>query len=87
MTENHDDGFRVPLHRSLTSPILVGGVPRKVFFLNAVLTMALIFGFRTLLILPFGVILHLVCVALSRSEPHFLTVFTTNISRANRWRS
>ena len=34
------DGFEVPLHRSLTEPILLGGAPRTVAIANGTLAAA-----------------------------------------------
>jgi type IV secretion system protein TrbD len=39
-------GFTVPVHRSLTEPILLGGAPRAVAILNGTLAAALGLGLR-----------------------------------------
>jgi type IV secretion system protein VirB3 len=39
-------GFVVPVHRSLTEPILLGGAPRAVAILNGTLAAALGLGLR-----------------------------------------
>jgi type IV secretion system protein TrbD len=39
-------GFAVPVHRSLTEPILLGGAPRAVAILNGTLAAALGLGLR-----------------------------------------
>jgi len=39
-------GFRVPVHRSLTEPILLGGAPRSIAILNGTLAAALGLGLR-----------------------------------------
>ena len=40
------DGFEVPLHRSLTEPILLGGAPRTVAIANGTLAAAVGLGLR-----------------------------------------
>ena len=41
------DGFEVPLHRSLTEPILLGGAPRTVAIANGTLAAAVSGSTRT----------------------------------------
>lgn len=70
------DGFEAPLHRSLTEPILLGGVPRTVAIVIGTLAAAVGLGLR--LWLP-GIALWLVAHALAvwatRVDPHFMAVF------------
>ena len=40
------DGFEVPLHRSLTEPILLGGAPRTVAIANGTLAAAVGLGLQ-----------------------------------------
>ena len=39
-------GFRAPVHRSLTDPILLGGAPRAVAIANGTLAAAIALGLR-----------------------------------------
>ena len=43
---SHLPGFEVPLYRSLTDPILLGGAPRNIAILNGTLAAALGLGLR-----------------------------------------
>ena len=43
-------GFHVPVHRSLTDPILLGGAPRAVAIANGTLAAAIALGLRLWLI-------------------------------------
>lgn len=40
------EGFSVPVHRSLTEPILLGGAPRTVAIANGTLAAAIALGLR-----------------------------------------
>jgi type IV secretion system protein VirB3 len=40
------DGFEVPLHQSLTQPLLLGGAPRSLAIVNGTLAAALGFGLQ-----------------------------------------
>ena len=74
------EGFEVPLHRSLTELILLGGAPRAVAIANGTLAAALGLGLR--LWLP-GIALWLVGHALAvwgaRIDPHFVAVFARHL--------
>lgn len=75
-------GFEIPLHRSLTEPILLGGAPRNVAILNG--TLAAVVGLGLQLWLP-GLVLWLVGHSLAvwgaRLDPQFLQVFARHIKQ------
>lgn len=70
-------GYEVPLHRSLTEPILLAGAPRSFAILNGTLAAAIGLGLRLwiagLLIWLAG---HAVAVWVTRKDPEFLTVLS-----------
>jgi type IV secretion system protein VirB3 len=73
-------GFEVPLHRSLTEPILLGGAPRTVAVANGTLSAAVGLGLQ--LWLP-GIALWLVghtfAVWGARVDPQFMQVFARHV--------
>ncbi|NPC57785.1 VirB3 family type IV secretion system protein [Caenimonas soli] len=73
-------GFEVPLHRSLTEPILLGGAPRTVAISNATMAAAVGLGLR--LWLP-GLALwmagHALAVWGARIDPQFMEVFARHL--------
>jgi type IV secretory pathway TrbD component len=69
------EGFEVPIHRSLTEPILVAGLPRGFAILLWTPGMVVILGLYQVWFLPVQLALHLLFVALTRHEPHFFEVF------------
>ena len=73
-------GFEVPLHRSLTEPILLGGAPRTVAIANGTLAAAVGLGLQ-LWLLGFGlwVIGHSLAVWGARLDPQFMQVFSRHI--------
>lgn len=79
-TESDLPGFEVPLHRSLTEPILLGGAPRTVAIANGTLAAAVGLGLQ--LWLP-GLALWLVGHALAvwgaRVDPQFMQVFARHL--------
>jgi type IV secretory pathway TrbD component len=74
------EGFSVPVHRSLTQPILLGGAPREFAILNGTLAAALLFGLHSLLGLPICLVLHAGAVALAKQDPQFLDTFKRHIN-------
>ena len=80
MTALLPQGFEVPLHRSLTEPILMGGAPRTVAISNGTLAAAVGLGLQ--LWLP-GIALwifgHSLAVWGERLDPQFMQVFARHI--------
>ena len=68
------EGFEVPIHRSLTEPILVAGLPRGFAFLLWTPGMVIILGLYQIWFLPVQIALHLLFVALTKREPYFFDV-------------
>ena len=81
------DGFNVPIHRSLTSKVMLGGIPRKIAILNGTVIISLVVGAHNLWILPVGFLSHMVLVALHRPDQDILTVIKRNLSRPSFLRS
>lgn len=81
------DGFNVPIHRSLTSKVMLGGIPRKIAILNGTVIISLVVGAHNLWILPVGFLSHMVLVALHRRDQDILTVIKRNLSRPSFLRS
>ena len=73
-------GLAVPLHRSLTEPILLGGAPRTVAIANGTLAAAVGLGLQ--LRIPGGVLWivgHALAVWGARLDPQFMAVFARHI--------
>lgn len=70
-------GFEVPLHRSLTEPILIAGAPRNFVILNGTLSAAIGLGLRLWLAgLAIWVVGHAVAVWVTRKDPMFLIILS-----------
>ncbi len=80
-------GYAVPLHRSLTEPILLGGAPRSVAILNGTIAAALGLGLQQwlpgLLVWLVG---HGLAVAAAKRDPQFLEVLIRHV-RQRSWLS
>lgn len=73
-------GFEVPLHRSLTEPILLAGAPRAVTIINGTLAASIGLGLRLWIA---GILLwfvaHMIAVWATRKDPAFVEVLTRHI--------
>lgn len=73
------EGFEVPIHRSLTQTIMIAGVPRELAIVNRTLTSALVLGMHSFWGLLVGFVMHVLAVAISKSDPQFLSTFRRHI--------
>lgn len=73
-------GFRVPVCRSLTEPIFLGGAPRSIAILNGTLAAALGLGLRLwiagLLVWAIG---HSLAVFAAKRDPQFGQVLSRHL--------
>lgn len=68
-------GFEVPLHRSLTEPILMAGAPRAVAIVNGTIAAALGLGLRLWIAgIAFGIIGHAIAVYAAKRDAQFVEV-------------
>lgn len=78
MAYPHD--VAVPLHTSLTTPILLAGTPRAFAILNVTLCAAIGLGLRQLwLALPVGLFAHGIAVWLTRQDAWWLDVLKRHL--------
>jgi len=76
----HIDGFSIPVHRSLTQPIMMAGAPRSATILNGTLAAALGLGLQ---LWPVGIavwaIAQTACVFAAKRDPLFLEVLRRHL--------
>lgn len=79
------EGYRLPLRRSLTRPILLGGAPRAFAILNATLGAAIGFGLQEPLIaIPVWAIAQAVGCYAAAKDPWFLDTWPRALAKP-RW--
>lgn len=85
MSGQHLPGFEVPLHRSLTEPILLAGAPRNIAILNGTIAAALGLGLQMwlagILVWAIG---HSLSVFAARRDPAFTPVLIRHL-RQKAW--
>ncbi|MCR9121005.1 MAG: VirB3 family type IV secretion system protein [Phyllobacteriaceae bacterium] len=73
-------GYEVPLHRSLTEPVLIAGAPRAVTILNGTLAASIGLGLRLWLAgIVLWIVLHAIAVWATRKDPAFVEVLARHI--------
>lgn len=66
--------YRVPIHRSLTERLLIGGVPREFAILNGTFTGAIVLGMHVWWwVLP-AIAIHAGALLITRRDPLFMEV-------------
>jgi len=74
------EGFEIPLHRSLTEPILLAGAPRALAIVNGTVAAALGLGLRMWIA---GILLwavgHTVAVFAAKRDPDFAEVLRRHL--------
>ena len=74
------EGFEVPLHRSLTESILLGGAPRSVAIVNGTFAAAIGIGLQVWIVgLALGLAGHLLAVGGAKVDPQFMDVFARHV--------
>ncbi|WP_296615812.1 VirB3 family type IV secretion system protein [Sphingomonas sp.] len=77
---HHLEGFEVPIHASLGSPILLGGAPRGVAIVNGTMAAAIGLGLQQWIV---GIVLwiagHSLAVFATRRDPHFASVLIRHL--------
>jgi len=72
-------GYRIKLHTSLVTPIMLAGVPRRFAILNGTLCAAMVLGLHSLYMLPVCFIIHMVAYFLAKKDPYFFDVILRHI--------
>ena len=76
----HIEGFNIPVHRSVTQPIMMAGAPRAATILNGTLAAALGLGLQ---LWPVGIAIwalsQTACVFAAKRDPLFLDVLRRHL--------
>ena len=74
------EGFEVPVHRSLTEPILLAGSPRAIAIVNGTIAAALGLGLRLWIAgLLLWVVGHSIAVFAAKRDPDFADVLRRHL--------
>jgi len=80
-------GYEIPIHRSLTEQILLGGVPRGIAILNGTFVAAMVFGMHSFYAVPVGLILHLLALAATKRDPQCFDCFRRHIRQRDHYKT
>jgi type IV secretion system protein VirB3 len=76
-----EPGLEAPLHRSLTQPLMLVGLPRNLALLLWTTTSAFALGLHQLWVVPLAALLHGVFAALTRRDPFFFDVLVRAVGQ------
>jgi len=77
---HHIEGFEVPIHASLGSPILLGGAPRGLAIVNGTVAAAIGLGLQQWLAgLALWILGHSLAVFAARRDPDFAPVLLRHL--------
>jgi type IV secretion system protein VirB3 len=80
------EGFEVPIHASLASPILLGGAPRGLSIVNGTLAAAIGLGLQIWLVgIAAWAIGHSIAVIATRRDPDFAPVMLRHLRQKGYW--
>ena len=79
-------GYRIKLHNSLITPIMLGGVPRQFAILNWTVCAALVLGLRAIYLLPLFIIFHVAAVFFAKKDPYFFEVILRHLRQKKFYR-
>ena len=78
------EGFEVPLHRSLTERITLGGAPRSVAIVNGTIAAAVGIGLQLWVAgLVLWIVGHTVAVYAAKKDPQFMDVLLRHLRHRN----
>jgi len=76
-------GYQVPIHNSLTTPLLLGGAPRTFTLLNGTFCAAIGLGLHSWMIIPISLILQGVMAVLTKKDPYAGEVILRHVKQKN----
>lgn len=83
---DHGEGFEVPIHRSLTEPLLIAGMPRGFALTFGSIMGAMVFGLHNLWIVPMGAIIYFIALLTTKADPCFFELLVSHLKEP-RWYS
>jgi type IV secretion system protein VirB3 len=79
-----EPNFQVPIHRSLTEPILLAGLPRKLTLPFWTIAAGVGLGCQQPWLLPIAAVVHALGAAVTKRDPYFFDVFRRAIRGQRR---
>ena len=79
-------GFELPLHVSLSQPILMAGAPRTFAILNGTLALVIGMGLHLWWLgFPAGLLTHAAAVLMTRQDAYWFDVFRSHLRDKSFW--
>jgi type IV secretion system protein TrbD len=72
-------GFVIPVHHSLSTPLLLMGAPRQFSILNGTWCAAIGLGLHSWLIVPICIVFQVIAIVLTKKDPYFFQVMIRHV--------
>lgn len=79
--ETTEDGYEIPIHRSLMEPVLIAGVPREVAIINLTLAGIFVVALHLIYTSLFFLILHVILAHLTKKDDQFFEALLRHFDR------
>jgi type IV secretory pathway TrbD component len=76
-------GYHIPIHSSLTTPLLMAGAPRTFTLLNGTFAAAATLGLHSFYAIPVCAIIQIIMAALTKKDPYCGQVIIRHIRQKN----
>jgi len=74
------EGYEVPMHLALTTPMLISGVPRSFAILNLTMSLVLALGLHLWWLgIPLGLAVHVAAGWMTKRDPWWFDVFRRHL--------
>lgn len=83
--DNTNDGYEMPVHKSLSEPVLINGVPRQLAFLVGTLTAALGLGLHSWFSVPVCIVFWSAAARLTKYDAQFLDCFRRHLQHKSHY--
>lgn len=70
--QNEVKGYIIPIHKSLTEEMMIGGVPRDLAIMNGAVGVSLGLGGRAWYIIPIVIFIHICLAYAHKNDSQFL---------------
>lgn len=74
------EGYNIPLHRSLTEPLLMAGVPRNFCMMNLTMGLGISIMIKFYFFLLITFFLHVVMVFVTKKDPQYFEALRRHVN-------
>ncbi|KLB41220.1 VirB3 family type IV secretion system protein [Xanthomonas perforans] len=85
--QTNPDGYEVPVHRALSTPRLIAGIPRDMAVVSLTMAAALILGLQSWWSLPLYLVIHIGLVLMTKYDTQWPEALKRALHLKNHYRA